>query len=130
MKIGSVARQAGLSVDTVRYYERLGLLKPAARTAAGYRRYANDDVRRLKFISHAKELGFTLKEIAQLLALRTGGPDCDKVRRIALEKAADIDEKIKLLEQMRRALLELAGRCAQAGGDDCPIIHALEENDD
>ncbi|MFQ5582732.1 MAG: heavy metal-responsive transcriptional regulator [Mariprofundaceae bacterium] len=131
MNIGKAARQADLSVDTVRYYERRGLLKPAARTASGYRQYTTEDIRHLKFIRHAKELGFTLEEIKQLLALRAGGSDCAQVRQVAESKADEIKGRIDKLSTIHDVLRELARQCVQGGdGDTCPILKSLEKNDE
>jgi Hg(II)-responsive transcriptional regulator len=129
MKIGTVARKAGFSVDTVRYYERRGLINPATRSASGYRQYSTEDIRRLRFIQHAKELGFTLEEIRQLLALRSGGSDCTRVRQIAEIKAAEIRKRIEKLSTMHDVLLELASQCDEGSDDDCPILKSLESND-
>ena len=129
MKIGELAKRAQVSVDTVRFYEQRGLLPQAVRSHSGYRQYALSDVKRLKFIIHAKELGFTLEEIKQLLALRADGRDCAKVKRIAEEKAGDIAARIENLANMRRVLLELANQCEQGASDEaCPILRSLEDN--
>lgn len=131
MKIGELAKQAQVSVDTVRYYEQRGLLPRAARTLSGYRRYSADDAKRLRFICHAKELGFTLEEIKQLLALRAGGSDCAQVRQAAESKADEIKDRIEKLTTMHSVLLELARQCEQGGdGDACPILKTLEERDE
>jgi Hg(II)-responsive transcriptional regulator len=129
MKIGELAKRSQVSVDTVRFYEQRGLLPQAARSHAGYRQYSLPDVKRLRFIVHAKELGFTLEEIKQLLALRADGHDCAKVKRIAEEKAGDIAARIENLANMRQVLLELASQCEQGASDEaCPILRSLEDN--
>ena len=109
LTIGQVARQAGVGVETVRYYERQGLLEQPARKASGYRQYAADAVSRLRFIRRGKELGFSLKEIGELLALRFG-PDATvaEVKRRAEAKIADIEGKIRDLQRTRDALRKLA----------------------
>src|SRR5881394_2167200 len=96
LSIGQVARRAGVGVETVRFYEREGLLEEPARKASGYRQYTGDVVARLRFIKRAKDLGFTLREIAELLALRSD-PDnpCAEVRQRAQAKVADIDARIR-----------------------------------
>jgi len=129
MKIGEIAKQAQVSVDTVRFYEQRGLLPQASRSLSGYRQYALEDVRRLMFIVQAKELGFTLEEIKQLLALRAGGSDCATVKGIAEEKAREITNRIEKLSRMREVLLDLASQCGQGDSEEiCPILKSLEDN--
>lgn len=128
MKIGDIAREADVSVDTVRYYERRGLLPRAPRTEGGYRVYTEADVLRLRFIVHAKGLGFTLKETGRLLSLRADGSDCESVRALAEAKAGEMAERIEKMRRMREVLLELARQCGQRTEiDPCPILKALEE---
>jgi len=128
MKIGEMAKQAQVSVDTVRFYEQRGLLPQAARSHSGYRQYSPDDAKRLRFIVHAKELGFTLEEIKQLLALRADGSDCARVKSVAEEKACEITSRIEKLSSMREVLLDLASQCDQGDADEaCPILKSLEE---
>ncbi|HSE01026.1 MAG TPA: heavy metal-responsive transcriptional regulator [Burkholderiales bacterium] len=131
LTIGRVARSAGLAIDTVRYYEREGLLEKPARTASGYRHYTTDAVARLSFIRQAKELGFSLSEIKELLALRvTPGKSCVDVRARAEAKIADVDQRISQLNRMKRALVELAAACSGRGPtSECPILDALENRD-
>ncbi len=132
LTIGEVARRVGIGVETVRFYEREGLLAEPARRASGYRQYGEDAVPRLRFIRRAKALGFTLKEIAELLALRDD-PDATRadVRRQAQTKVADIEAKVRDLQRMKEALLSLAATChgdGPAGG--CPILEALARPED
>jgi len=128
MKIGELAKQGDVKVDTVRYYEKRGLIPRAARAASGYRHYTQRDATRLKFIVQAKELGFTLDEIGQLLALRSDGQACDEVQRVAESKAKEIDTKIQRLSHIRSTLLELAAQCENtAEHDACPILKSLED---
>ena len=128
LKIGQVARQSGVGVETVRFYERRGLLEEPPRGASGYRQYGPDVVDRIRFIKRAKELGFTLKEINELLELRLDPEgNCDEVRRRAEQKILDIEIKLKQLRAMKRALSNLV--CACSGGrqsDSCPILESLE----
>lgn len=128
LTIGKVARGAGLAIDTVRYYEREGLLNKPARTAAGYRHYSSDAVARLRFIRQAKDLGFTLSEIKELLALRVApGKSCADVRAHAEAKIADVDRRIASLKRVRGALMKLASACTGKGPiSQCPILEALE----
>ncbi|HEX9672367.1 MAG TPA: heavy metal-responsive transcriptional regulator [Burkholderiales bacterium] len=128
LTIGRVARSAGLAIDTVRYYEREGLLQKPARTPSGYRQYSADAVARLRFIRQAKELGFTLAEIRELLALKVApGKSCADVRARAQAKIADVEQRIAQLDRMKRALVKLAAACSGRGPtSECPILEALE----
>ncbi len=130
MKIGELSREVNLSVDTLRYYERRGLIPKPPRMASGYRRYSADDVRRLKFITRAKELGFTLDEIRELLSIRSDGSDCESVKTLAEAKAQEIDVRIKKMLHMKRVLWKLARQCEdKANLDPCPILKTLEDED-
>jgi MerR family mercuric resistance operon transcriptional regulator len=116
LTIGQVARLAGVGVETVRFYERRGLLEEPSRKASGYRQYTADVVSRLRFIRRAKELGFTLSEISELLALRLDpSATREDVRRRAETKMADIEAKIEDLRRMRNALEELSINCRGHG---------------
>ena len=127
MKIGELSKQTGVSIDTLRYYEQRGLIPSAARTAAGYRQYSTADALRLNFIVQGKELGFTLEEIFQLLALRSGDRNCVEVRAVAEARAGEIDARIAKLSRMRDTLLELAEQCEQSSATDpCPILKSME----
>jgi MerR family mercuric resistance operon transcriptional regulator len=123
-----VARSAGLAIDTVRYYEHEGLLEKPSRTPAGYRQYPADAVRRLRFIRQAKELGFSLKEIKELLSLRVSpGCSCGDVKARAEAKIADVKQRIAQLDRMKRALTKLAAACSGRGPvSECPILDALD----
>lgn len=131
LTIGKVASDAGLSIDTVRYYEREGLLEKPGRTASGYRHYQSDAVSRLRFIRQAKELGFSLSEIRELFALRVAsGKSCADVKARAEHKIADIDRRIASLKRVRGALLKLASACSGKGPvSQCPILEALEHKE-
>lgn len=127
--IGRLAARAGVGVETVRFYEREGLLAEPPRDPAGHRRYPERELMRLLFIRRAKDLGFTLAETRELLALRaTRGAECGEVKRRAEEKLDDIDRRIASLRRMRRALAKLTAVCDgdPAPIDDCPILEALE----
>jgi Hg(II)-responsive transcriptional regulator len=127
LTIGQLARQAGVGIETVRFYERKGLLEEPARRASGYRQYDEEVVVRLHFIRRAKELGFTLREIADLLALRDD-PDTSRadVRQRAVAKVADIEARIRDLQRMKDALRRLAATCQGDGpAVTCPILEAL-----
>jgi len=127
MKIGQLSKQVGVSIDTIRYYEQRGLIPAAVRSQSGYRQYSDHDITRLKFIVQVKELGFTLEEVAQLLALRSDGRACVEVRAVAEAKADEIDQRIQKLTRMRQVLLNLAEQCEQTSDTDpCPILKSLE----
>jgi len=123
-----VAKQGGVNLETVRYYERRGLLPKPPRTATGYRAFEPDAVRRLRFIRHAQALGFSLHEIKELLALRVkAGVSSADVRRRAEAKLVDIDEKLKTLRAMKKVLTRFTESCSGAGPiSRCPILAALE----
>ncbi|MEX2541441.1 MAG: MerR family transcriptional regulator [Trueperaceae bacterium] len=134
LKIGQVARQAGLGVETVRFYERQGLLEEPPRTDAGYRQYPTETVSRLRFIQRAKALGFSLAEIKELISLRLDFPadadadaDAGEVRSRAQGKIDEIEAKIGDLRRMKSALVKLVSACDGASSTDyCPILTALE----
>ncbi|MEJ2346753.1 MAG: heavy metal-responsive transcriptional regulator [Gammaproteobacteria bacterium] len=132
LSIGQVAQRAGISVETIRYYEKQGLLAKPRRSAAGYRQYSDDAVRRLRFIQRAKDLGFTLREIRELLVLRTEpGVSCADVRKQAMDKITGIERKVRRLTQMRDALRTLADECdTDAPVSKCPILEALEREEE
>ena len=129
LSIGQVARRAGVGIETVRFYERQGLLAEPPRKESGYRQYTEDVVDRLRFIRRAKELGFTLKEIAELLALRLDPEtSCGEVRGRAKAKITDIGAKIRDLQRMRQALDKLVASCRGRGPiSACPIRDALDK---
>jgi len=123
--IGALARRAGVGIDNIRYYERSGLLAPSARLPSGYRRYDRVQLARLRFIRRAQALGFTLKEVRDLLSL-SGRRDVAQVRRAAQKKLADVERRIAALEQVRQGLATLIAACPGHGrAADCPILRAL-----
>jgi MerR family transcriptional regulator, copper efflux regulator len=132
LTIGDVARRAGVGVETVRFYERQGLLEEPERRASGYRQYDEEAVAALRFIRRAKELGFTLKEIKGLLALRLDASATrTEVRQQARAKVADIEARIADLQRMRDALQGLIKQCHGDGSTaGCPILAALQDSDD
>lgn len=110
--IGKVARMAGVSPDTLRFYETEGLLAPASKTAAGYRLYDNDAVRRLRFVKHAQACGFTLSDITELLTLKSKDSACrEDVRSLVIEKKLQIERRLQALQAMSRALDDLIRSC-------------------
>lgn len=127
LTIGQVARGAGVGVETVRFYERKGLLDKPERKPSGYRQFDEEAVQRIRFIRRAKELGFTLKEIQELLSLRLDpAASCSDVKGRADAKIADIDERIESLRRMKKALVKLTKACNGKGdAGECPILDAL-----
>lgn len=124
---GSVARGAGVGVETIRFYEREGLIGKPPRTPSGYRQYPEDVIERVRFIQRAKDLGFSLAEIRELLALSVRpGSECDDVRLRAEAKIADIEARMRDLDAMRRVLAELTRACATGKPtSECPILECL-----
>ncbi len=131
MRIGEVAALAGVNIDTVRYYERRSILpRPVREPSSGYRTYPQDTVRRIRFVRRAQDLGFTLKEIKDLLSLRARpGAKCADILARAEAKIRSVDDKIRTLRSMRRALSRLASECTGRGEvSECPILDALEDD--
>ncbi len=133
LTIGQVAKAAGIGVETVRFYERRGLFDPPPRRPSGYRQFPETVIHRLRFIRRAKELGFSLKEIRELLNLRLD-PDatCADIKGRAQEKIDAISEKEKTLRRMKRSLGKLLAACdgqATLSADECPILEALERQE-
>jgi Hg(II)-responsive transcriptional regulator len=130
LTIGELAKQAHVNRETVRYYERRRLLAPPPRSPSGYRVFSEETLRRLRFIRHAKALGFSLSEIRELLALRVARIDtCERVRKRVQAKTDEIDRKIKALQDMKEALSSLAAACStRRKTNGCPILDALEAN--
>lgn len=128
LSTGELAERAGVNRQTLRYYERRGLLPPPPRTDAGYRQYPPSSLSRILFIKRAQDLGFTLDEIDELLSLRVrSGERCDDVRQRAVRRRRGIDRKIAQLLRLRDVLDKLIGRCeAERETPDCPILEALE----
>lgn len=129
LSIGQLAKRAGVGVETVRYYEREGLLAEPQRRQSGYRQYQSDTVDRLLFIRRAKELGFTLKEIKELLSLRVDeDKTCADVRQQAEAKIADIEDRIRSLQRMKRALVKVTSQCSGSGPtSECPILESIKQ---
>lgn len=129
--IGKIARLAGVGVETVRFYERRGLIDKPPRRESGYRQYPEAAIHRLRFIRRAKALGFTLKEIKELLGLQvdvSSTVTCGAVRKMAEEKISDVQEKIRILQKMETVLSQLVCDCHnRAVTSDCPILQAIEE---
>ncbi len=132
LSIGQVATAAHVNIQTIRYYERRGLFAAPKRTPAGYRQYAEEAVHRLRFIKHAQDLGFSLQEIEELLALRVRhGAACDVVERKTRKKIAVVQQRIRDLQRMKRTLERLAAACAvRRPTTECPILEVLEDHAD
>ena len=128
MKIGKLAERSGVSAQTIRYYERSGLLPQPTRTISGYRVYSNDAVLRLNFIKHAQILGFSLGEIQELLLLRTQqGATCADIVQRAYQKIGTIDKKIEDLQRIKGALKTLVATCPGCVPmNECRLVEALE----
>lgn len=130
MKIGELAQRTGVPIDTVRYYERQGLLPQPERRPSGYRSYQSGDVTRLRFVRRAKALGFTLEEIRELLELSgRREDDMGSLKAAAEHKLADVEAKLAELARIRDGLRTLVQACPGHGAlDACPILHALDED--
>ncbi|MFB3068802.1 MAG: MerR family DNA-binding protein [Acidobacteriota bacterium] len=129
--IGEIAKRSGLGLETIRFYERKGLIEEPPRTDSGYRQFPEDVVVRIRFIRRAKELGFKLSEISELLSLRVD-PDttCADVRTQTELKITDVEEKIRALQGIKTALKKLSGSCVGTGPtSECPILDALDSQE-
>lgn len=131
MKIGALAKQANVNIDTVRYYERQGLLPAPQRLMSGYRQYETGDVARLRFVRRATALRFTLLEIRELLTLSSHREDdMAGMKAAAIEKLADVEDKLTELTRIRDGLKALVASCPGHGTlEQCPILNALAEGD-
>lgn len=132
LTIGKLAKQSGIAVETLRYYEHRGLIKPHKRTSAGYRLYQPDIRRRLRFIRRAQALGFSLDEIAELLTLSDNPAESAReVKRITQSRIADIEIRLRDLERMKQGLSALEKNCAghRISTAECPILAALNQDD-
>ncbi len=126
LTIGHLARAAGVNVETVRYYQRVGLVTEPHKPASGYRQYPADTIERIRFIKRAQKLGFSLKEINELLALGEG--HCEDVRQRAEHKQRKIEQQIADLEAMKATLESLIQACTENGQAHCPIIETLNRH--
>ncbi len=132
LTIGQLARQSGVRVETVKFYQRRGLIEQPPRPESGFRKYPPETVRHIRFIRRAKELGFSLQEIGELLGLRVApGTSCREIKDRAEAKLADIRQKQKDLKRMETILRQLAETCQGRGPlSECPILGALDEKAD
>ena len=125
LTIGRLAESAQVNVETVRYYQRRGLMREPARPTGGVRRYSDDDVRRIRFIKRAQQLGFTLEEITNLLKLEDGR-SCRETEQLAQQKLSLVEARLTDLQRLRKTLRDLIGRCESGRGRiRCPIIESL-----
>ena len=123
---GQVSERTGCHIETVRYYERIGLLPPPPRSKGGHRIYNRDHLKRLTFICRGRELGFTLKQVRGLLRLVDGGDySCGEVKALTLDHLGEIQRKVADLRRMARVLKEMAAQCEGGTVPDCPIIDTL-----
>ncbi|WP_354081605.1 helix-turn-helix domain-containing protein [Constrictibacter sp. MBR-5] len=123
--IGELSRRSGFNIETIRYYERIGLLSPPPRTEGGHRLYPDGHLKRLLFVRRSRELGFTLNEVRNLLGLVEDGCTCGEIQEAVLVHLKDVRRKIADLRRMERTLAETAARCEGGTAPECPIIEAL-----
>ena len=131
LKIGQLAQRASVNLQTIRYYEREGLLPEPPRLSSGYRLYTDSMVRRVRFIKRAQEIGFSLAEIRELLSLRADERrERNEVRAIAQAKLADIEDKMRTLKAMKAVLNRLTERCSGCGPpSECPILESIDSEE-
>lgn len=131
MRIGEVAKIAGINKETIRYYEKQGLIETPVKSSNGYRTYTKDTVSTIKFVKNAQKLGFSLKEIKNLLSLKLDADsDCSLVKKRAEEKIIEIQLKITALKEMKRSLTEITNKCDGHGSTaSCNIINALDSKE-
>jgi MerR family transcriptional regulator, mercuric resistance operon regulatory protein len=126
LTIGALSKQTGVNIETIRFYERIGILPKPPRSLGGHRIYGQDQLMRLGFVRRSRELGFSLQEVRGLLQLVDGGHyTCAEVKAITLDHLADVRRKIADLRRLERTLAEVAGKCRGGKVPDCPVIEAL-----
>ena len=126
LSIGALSKRTGVHLETVRYYENIGIMPPPPRTAAGHRRYGQEHLKRLTFVKRSRELGFTLKDVRALLALVDGGDyTCGEVHGLTQKHLHDVRDKIADLQRMEVTLAEISDKCAKGTIPDCPVIETL-----
>ena len=132
LTIGQVAKEIGITVEAVRFYEKQGLIAKPQRSESGYRQYQTDTLKRIRFIQRAKDVGFTLKEIDELLTLRKKpGTSCTDIKLKALDKIENVDRKLSDLKNIRGSLTQMVMRCDGSGElSECPILEFLQMEDD
>lgn len=125
LSIGKLSRQSGVKVETIRYYERIGLLPEPPRSTSGYRQYARQHLAKLSFIRRGRELGFPLNVIRTLLELENGEVRCAEVQGIARNQIGQLEDRIRDLERLKDALVGVEQRCQGVNSPSCPVIDAL-----
>ena len=126
LPIGQLSRQSGVNIETIRYYEKIGIMPAPGRSAGGYRLYAPDHLKRLSFVRRGRELGFSLEELRGLLRLVDGHTyTCGQVRALTLEHVAQVRRKIADLRRLQRVMADMAAQCTGARIPKCPVIDAL-----
>ncbi|CAI2719614.1 MerR family transcriptional regulator [Nitrospina watsonii] len=127
MTIGGLSKQTDCNIETIRYYEKIGMLPTPRRTGGGHRVYNDEHARRLQFIRRARTLGFSLDDVRRLLALAEGKPkSCGKVKTLAEAHLEDIQSRIRDLKAMEKVLKQLVSQCTGRTAPDCPIIDSLQ----
>jgi MerR family copper efflux transcriptional regulator len=128
MRIQQASRQSGMPAKTIRFYEEIGLVRPAARSANGYRQFSDTDVRMLRFIHRARKLGFSVDDIQKLISLWQDNKRASSdVKKLALAHVSEIEARIRELESVKQAVLDLAGHCHGDDRPECPIIDELAD---
>ncbi len=126
LTIGVLSKRTGCNIETIRYYEKIGVLPKAQRQNSGYRQYAEGDVRRLTFVRRARELGFSLEDVRALLRLADEKErSCDKARRLAVHHLRDVRQKVADLRSIERVLAATAARCKNGSVPGCPLLDLL-----
>ncbi|MGB0499060.1 MAG: MerR family transcriptional regulator [Rubricella sp.] len=129
LAIGTLAKRTGTKVQTIRYYEQIGLLPEPGRTEGGQRRYGDDDLDRLAFVRHARQLGFTLEAIRELLDLSDNpGHSCADVDRIAHRQLKEVEARIARLEALRKELKRMLAECSRDTVSDCRVLEVLRDH--
>jgi len=124
--IGALSRATGVNIETIRYYERIGILPPPPRSRGGHRVYGTDHMKRLAFVRRSRELGFSLQDVRGLLDLVDGGEvTCDQVKAVTLGHLDEVRQRIADLRRMERVLRDMAATCAGGDVPECPIVDAL-----
>lgn len=127
---GRLAKETGTNIETVRYYEKIGLMLPPRRSESGYRLYGEDARRRLRFIQRGRELGFSIEELRGLLSLVDGGNyTCGEVHKLTVAHLQDVREKINDLQKLEKTLAEVSSKCEGGTVPECPVIEALSSID-
>ena len=126
--IGALSRETGCNIETIRYYERIGLIPEPPRSNGGHRSYSRDHLRQLAFIMRSRALGFSISEIRQLLSLMDDNNSCEQVQSITVRHLKEINRKIEELTRLRSVLERAAEKCAGGTATDCPVIDILYEN--